>query len=188
MKTKIFLTLLAALSVNPMWATDETEHGKGIFKQRCASCHKIGTVFTGPDLANVDKRRSQDWIIKFVHSSQELIKKGDKDAVALFDQFNKIPMPDHQDLSHSDITSIVEYIKVESMKVLKDASPFKTPVVARANYKPISIKNYWFITVFLVVVGMLVGVLYFAVYTNTLKQAINNKQRDVKISSDAKAA
>jgi len=85
--------------------------GKAIFSTRCAGCHNVNKVVTGPALAGVDQRHSIDWIINFVHSSQTVIKGGDEKAVALFEKFNKIPMPDHPDLTAGNIKSIVEYIK-----------------------------------------------------------------------------
>ena len=69
---------------------------------------------TGPALAGVDQRRSIDWIINFVHSSQTVIKNGDAYAVALYQKFNKVQMPDHPDLSPGDIKNIVAYIKTAS--------------------------------------------------------------------------
>ena len=112
MKIK-FLFIALALSVAAA-AAPPTEEGRTIFTSRCAGCHNINKVLTGPALAGVDKRRSIDWIINFVHSSQTVIKKGDKDAVALFEKFNRIPMPDHADLTPDNIKSIVAYIQSEA--------------------------------------------------------------------------
>lgn len=112
MKTRLlFFFVLIALSV---YATPPAEEGKTIFTARCAACHNVNKVLVGPALAGVDQRRSIDWIINFVQSSQSVIKKGDKDAVALFEKFNKIQMPDHPDLTADNIKSIVEYIQSEA--------------------------------------------------------------------------
>ncbi len=165
-----FLQAIIILSINnSLLATDITEQGKSIFKTRCAACHKIGSVFTGPDLTDVDKRRSVDWIIHFVQSSQTVIKNGNKDATALFEKFNKIQMPDHPDLKEADIKNIVEYIKDESINVAKNTAPFKTPFNSQPNYKPVSSHNYVFIAAYLTLVALLVLVLYIAVHINTIK-------------------
>ena len=95
-------------------AAPPTEDGKAIFTTRCAGCHNVNKTLTGPALAGVDQRRSIDWIVNFVQSSQTVIKNGDKDAVALFEKFNKIPMPDHKDLTADKIRSVVDYIKAEA--------------------------------------------------------------------------
>src|SRR5215208_1973077 len=113
MKIKLlFLTLFATTIV---WAGPPSEEGKAIFTSRCSGCHNINKILTGPALAGVDQRRSIDWIINFVHSSQGVIKSGDKDAVALFEKFNRIPMPDHPDLTADNIKNIVDYIKSEAV-------------------------------------------------------------------------
>ena len=115
-------------------AAPPTEDGKAIFTSRCASCHNVNKPLLGPALAGVDERRSIDWIVNFVQSSQTVIKNGDKDAVALFEKFNKIPMPDHKDLSPDKIKSVVDYIKAEASlakvdtkeKLPPDSSPLTT--------------------------------------------------------------
>src|SRR5688572_6757319 len=98
MKLKIimYLTLgLSMIAINANANPDPPKDGKLIFNSRCAACHNVNQVLTGPALAGVHDRRSMDWIIKFVRSSQAMVKNGDKDAVAIYEKFNKIPMPDH---------------------------------------------------------------------------------------------
>ena len=126
MKAKVILSAIVLFTAFHVFATPPVEEGKTIFSARCAGCHNVNKVVTGPALAGIDERRSIDWIVKFVHSSQTLVKSGDKDAVALFDKFNKIPMPDHTDLTPDKIRSIVEYIKSETVAVTNEG-PFKRP-------------------------------------------------------------
>ncbi|RYF77504.1 MAG: cytochrome c, partial [Chitinophagaceae bacterium] len=114
MKLKLSLFVILLLPAIIALATPPVEEGKSIFTTRCAGCHNISKVLTGPALAGVDQRRSIDWIINFVHSSQTVIKSGDKDATALFAKFNNIQMPDHKDLSEAQIKNVVEYIKTEA--------------------------------------------------------------------------
>jgi cytochrome c551/c552 len=110
---KIFFFTLCLLLTTMSSVADVPKKGKAIFTSRCASCHHVSKVVVGPALGGIDQRRSLDWIVKFVQSSQTAIKSGDKDAVAMFEQFNKVPMPDHKDLSKEDISNIIEYIKSE---------------------------------------------------------------------------
>lgn len=161
----IFTGLLANAYAPPV------EEGKSIFMSRCASCHNVNKVLTGPALAGVHERRSIDWIIQFVNSSQSLIKSGDKDAVAVFEKFNKIPMPDHADLSPGSIKNIVEYIKQES-KLTANAAPFTKPTVSRPDFIPISIsKQPWQFAGLIASVLMLIATLLFAVKVQELKKA-----------------
>ncbi|RKZ06704.1 hypothetical protein DRQ32_10850 [bacterium] len=88
--------------------------GEEIFKKTCSACHTVGRgPLVGPDLAGVTDRRSEEWILEFVTASQALIKSGDADAVAIFEEFNKIPMPD-QSLSSEEFQQLLEYIVANS--------------------------------------------------------------------------
>ena len=170
MKTRIFLLSLFASFCISLNATPPSEEGKTIFTARCAACHNINQQLTGPALAGVYDRRSIDWIIKFVHSSQTVVKSGDQYAVALFEKFNKIPMPDHADLTDDNIKSIVEYVKSES-KTGTDKETFAKPGKLRPNYLPLFIsKDYAFFLGFLAAVGVLIFVLLFAVEVSALKR------------------
>jgi len=84
--------------------------GEDLYKRVCAVCHTINKgKLIGPDLANVHKRHPMEWIIEFVKSSQTMIKSGDTDAVTLFEEYNKIIMPD-PNLSEEQIKAIINFI------------------------------------------------------------------------------
>lgn len=160
------LVLLAAvpLRANPV------EDGKAIFMTRCAGCHNVNKTLTGPALAGVEKRHSIDWIVKFVQSSRTLVQGGDKEAVAIFQQFNSVPMPDHPDLTDENIKSVVEYI--QSAVVVKDTrAPFARPGRRQTMYKPLSLtSDYQVFAVYLLAVALLVGVLLLAVRLRKLHE------------------
>src|SRR6476660_4483018 len=111
---KIRLILFTLLLSATALAAPPAEEGRAIFTARCAACHNVNKVLTGPALAGVDTRHSIDWIVNFVHSSHTVIKSGDPAAVALFNKFNHIQMPDHPDLNAAQIKNVVEYIKTEA--------------------------------------------------------------------------
>jgi mono/diheme cytochrome c family protein len=91
--------------------------GELLFKQKCTACHTVGGgKLIGPDLANMHVRRTEEWIIKFVQASQSVIKSGDTTALAVFNQHNKVVMPD-QDLNANQIKSIIAYIASNSPDV-----------------------------------------------------------------------
>lgn len=98
-------------STGPSTTQRQTDQGQKNFQTLCSVCHTIGGGrLVGPDLQGVSERRSEAWIIRFVQHSQELVAAGDPDAVALFQEFNRIPMPD-QPLSDEEIRGIIGYIR-----------------------------------------------------------------------------
>ena len=98
-----------------------------LFSSKCAACHTIGKGrLVGPDLKNISEQRDNEWLLKFIGSSQTLIKSGDADAIKVYDEYNKLLMPDPL-ISDSEIAQVLNYIKevstgkiVESTQVLVD--------------------------------------------------------------------
>lgn len=173
MKTKITLTVsLLVLIASTVNANPPETEGKNIFMSRCAACHTINKMLTGPPLAGIDERRSIDWIIRFIQSSQSMIKSGDPDAVALFEKFNKIPMPNHPDLTPDNIKSVLAYIKSQSQ------AGGKTVVknINSGKYQPLSLKkDYAFFLGYFVVVIMLIMALLFAVQSNNFQRRMRGQ-------------
>jgi mono/diheme cytochrome c family protein len=160
---------LAAAAVPP------SEEGKAIFTSRCAACHNLNKVLTGPALAGVHERRSMDWIVSFVRSSQSMVKQGDQQAVALFEQFNKIPMPDHTDLTEENIVSIVSYIRESGSQAVQ--APFAKPSRLHPVYLPLSLQeDYGFFLGFFAIVGLLIVVLLFAVQVQQYSRAMRGDE------------
>jgi cytochrome c551/c552 len=105
--------------------------GEALFKKICIACHTINQgKLIGPDLADVHLRRSEEWIIKFVQSSQTVIKNGDPVGTALFEEFNKIPMPDNP-YSATQIRAIIKYIASNSPGVSGDGKNLGTNTAER---------------------------------------------------------
>ena len=93
-----------------------SSNGKDIFETSCSVCHTIGSGrLVGPDLKNVHGRRSDEWIKQFIKSSQSMIQKGNQDAIDIFNEYGKMPMPDHMHFSDSDLALLLNYIKEESI-------------------------------------------------------------------------
>lgn len=172
MKIKFFLSLFILTTIAITTKADPpTDEGKTIFLSRCAACHNVNKTIVGPALTGIDQRRPIDWIINFVHSSQTLVKNGDEYAVKLFEKFNKVPMPDHSDLTNDNIKNIVEYIKSESVVSDDGKAPFAKPSVKRPYYVPLSIRsNYLVFIGYFIVVIVLIMVLLLAVHSNSLRK------------------
>jgi len=112
MKTTHYFFIAAVIFLFfPLISVFAQKNGETIFKETCAACHSIGKgKLIGPDLANIQDRLSEEWIIKFVKSSQTVIKSGDKYADSLFKAYNQIPMPDQPNLTDEQIKGIITYI------------------------------------------------------------------------------
>ena len=151
-------------------AKASVDEGKAIFTTRCASCHNVNKQIVGPALANVEQRRNIDWIINFVHSPKAMITKNDKDAVALYNQFNQVTMPDHTDLSAENIKNVLAYIKTEASSGTTEKAPFATPWKVRPGYKPLSANNYGVMITYVGLVFLLVGLLVAAVYVKEFER------------------
>ncbi|MBN1300647.1 MAG: c-type cytochrome [Melioribacteraceae bacterium] len=88
--------------------------GEKIFQEKCTACHTIGEgKRVGPDLANITQIRDEQWLVKFIKSSQSLINAGDSLAVSVFEENNKVIMPD-QPLNETEIKSVIDYISINS--------------------------------------------------------------------------
>lgn len=180
MKTKFILLAIFFITVALQVLANPPEEGKTIFITQCAACHNVNKVMTGPALAGVDQRRSIDWVIKFVQSSRSLIKSGDKTAMGIFEEFNKVPMPDHPHLTADNIKSIIEYIKSEARPANESDAPFAKPGKRKSNYLPLTIqKDYWFFIGYLLTVGMLIITLLLVVQLKGFKNKHLNQETPV---------
>jgi nitrite reductase (NO-forming) len=87
----------------------EALQAKTNFESKCVACHAISGgagAKIGPDLLGVTKRRTPDWITKFLRSPEEMLAK-DPTAKALLDKY-KVPMP-NQNLSEAEIRGYLKY-------------------------------------------------------------------------------
>jgi mono/diheme cytochrome c family protein len=90
--------------------------GEKLFKANCAACHSIGdNKVVGPGLKGISDRREREWLGKWIINSADLIASGDADANAIFEEYNKVPMPP-QPVSEDDIDAILAYIKTPPVK------------------------------------------------------------------------
>jgi cytochrome c551/c552 len=111
---KVIQSILLTGAIIFCFSLQAQSEGETLFKTTCTACHKLSNArLVGPGLANVHKKRSEEWIINFVKSSQTLINSGDADAVAIFEEYNKIVMPD-QPFTDDQIRGIINYIAENS--------------------------------------------------------------------------
>ena len=81
---------MATMAQDPAAAggTGDVAHGKDIFTNNCANCHKTDNVrLIGPGLAGVETRHSLAWIVKWVNNPDAMIAS-DADAKKLFADYS----------------------------------------------------------------------------------------------------
>lgn len=78
------------------------------FESKCLACHSVGQgKKLGPDIAGVTKRRSDDWLAKWMKSPEKMLET-DADAKAMLKEYNNIPMP-NQNISDAEIRQFIKY-------------------------------------------------------------------------------
>jgi hypothetical protein len=103
----LFLTVIFAFSLNLFAQTD----GAQIFKTNCISCHTIGGGrLIGPDLEGVSKKRNADWLKQWINSSSDFIASGDADAIAIFEEYNKVAMTSFY-FEDEDMDALLAYLE-----------------------------------------------------------------------------
>jgi mono/diheme cytochrome c family protein len=108
------LAFLLFFSINLSAQEGDAANGEKIFKSVCAACHKLDKKLVGPALQGITERRDQDWLIAWIKDSPGLIKSGDKLAIQVFEENNKLPMTANPQLSDQDIIDVLAYTKGES--------------------------------------------------------------------------
>ena len=96
------------------------QDGAAIFQQNCAACHKLGMRVERPDLIGVNEKSNAEWLIVFIKSSSTMIKAGDANVVAIFEEFNNKMMNDQLHLNDDEIRSIMAYLKLESLCIITE--------------------------------------------------------------------
>lgn len=108
--TKLIFTLALGILIQNAFA----QTGADFYKAYCVRCHTIGNGnLVGPDLKGTMKKYDEQWLIKWIRSSQTLINEGDEKAKALFEKYNELQMADN-DLTDDEIKSIIVYVDEQS--------------------------------------------------------------------------
>ena len=109
----ISLAFLLFFSLNLSAQEADVANGEKLFKTVCAACHKLDKKLVGPALKGITEIREQDWLIAWIKDSPAMIESGDKLAIQVFEENNKLPMIANPQLSDQDIIDILEYTKGE---------------------------------------------------------------------------
>ena len=83
--------------------------GKKLFNANCAACHKLNKKAVGPALKGVSAKYDKEWLYSWIKNSAAMIKEGDAQAVAIWEEYNKTAMNAFPQLSNADIDNIIAY-------------------------------------------------------------------------------
>ncbi len=149
------------------------EDGEKLYKANCTACHMIDKKLIGPPLLGISEKYSEEWLIKWIKNSSEMIASGDPQAVAIYEEYNKSPMTAFLHFSDEDVLNILAYI--EAAPSMKEALVGSSETVGEAVLESES-SDYVLLAIFLVLLLFVAG-LWKA--KNMLKVAAKEKPQDL---------
>lgn len=114
-KKLLTIALVFFLSFGAINAQDAAKGGS-LFEINCQSCHKVHQKVVGPALAGVYDKYEAEWLYSWIKNSQAMVKAGDPQAVAIYNEYNQQLMTAFPTFSNEDIDNVIEYIRVETDK------------------------------------------------------------------------
>ena len=119
--------IILLLAISTSVTAQNIEEGEKLYKANCTACHQIDNKLIGPALRGVSDKYSEEWLIKWIKNSAELIASGDADAIAIYEEYNKSPMTAFPYFSDDDVRNILAYV---------EQAPEKQAVAATASAAP----------------------------------------------------
>ncbi len=170
----IFSSLIIFLfTISISASAQNTEEGEKLYKANCTACHHIDNKLIGPALRGVSDKYSEEWLIKWIKNSAEMIAAGDPDAIAIWEEYNKSPMTAFPYFSDDDVRNILAYI---------EQAPEKQAVVATTSVDGGALivedqtSDYLILTIAIVLLLAIAGLWKIK---NTLKEVAGEKSEDL---------
>ena len=170
----IFSSLIILLfAVSATVSAQNVEEGEKLYKANCTACHQIDNKLIGPALRGVSDKYSEEWLIKWIKNSAEMIATGDPDAIAIWEEYNKSPMTAFPYFSDDDVKNILAYI---------EQAPEKQAVVATTSVDGGAIvvedqtSDYVILTIAIVLLLVISGLWKIK---NTLKEVAGEESEDL---------
>ncbi|HLG40016.1 MAG TPA: cytochrome c [Chitinophagaceae bacterium] len=177
------LTITLILFSGIRTSANDVVAGEELFKQLCAACHSIGKGrLVGPDLANIDQRRPQEWIYKFIKSSQSVIKSGDQYADSLFRAYNQIIMPDQPALVETQLNDVLAYI---TTKRAAPASPTSVVATEQIDRTIVNKQDNLFTQTNLILLGVILFMLCVLWFLSRINKNLSDKLMDYYSSNES---
>ena len=105
---RIFLVavLLPSLSISQ---EADIQAGKSLFNANCAACHQLNRKAVGPALSGVTEKYDKEWLYSWIRNGTQMIKDGDPQAVAIWEEYNRAVMTNYPQFSDEQIDNILAY-------------------------------------------------------------------------------
>ena len=98
--------LLPSLSISQ---EADIQAGKSLFNANCAACHQLNRKAVGPALSGVSQKYDREWLYKWIKNGTQMIKDGDPQAVAIWEEYNRAVMTNYPQFSNEQIDNILAY-------------------------------------------------------------------------------
>ena len=105
---RIFLVALLLPSLSISQEAD-IQAGKSLFNANCAACHQLNRKAVGPALSGVTEKYDREWLYKWIKNGTQMIKDGDPQAVAIWEEYNRAVMTNYPQFSNEQIDNILAY-------------------------------------------------------------------------------
>ena len=148
----------------------DIDAGASLYKANCTSCHYMGPYekkLIGPGLnAEILDKYSREWLYDWIRNSSELIESGDKQAVAIYEEFNKAVMTAFPQFSNEDIDNILAYIEQGPEEEVVEIAAVQTVEATETSQ-----------TTLFIILALVLGNLILLIYVkNVLKTAAGVKK------------
>jgi mono/diheme cytochrome c family protein len=87
----------------------DIQAGKALFNINCAACHQLNRKAVGPALRGVTEKYDKEWLYNWIKNGTQMIKDGDPQAVAIWEEYNRAVMTNYPQFSNEQIDNILAY-------------------------------------------------------------------------------
>ena len=106
-KRILLVTLL--LPISSISQEADIQAGKSLFNANCAACHQLNRKAVGPALSGVTEKYDKEWLYSWIRNGTQMIKDGDPQAVAIWEEYNRAVMTNYPQFSDEQIDNILAY-------------------------------------------------------------------------------
>ena len=104
----VIIGILTSITASAQ-SDEAVQAGKKLFNANCAACHKLNKRAVGPALRGISSKYDREWLYSWIKNSTAMVKSGDAQAVAIYEEYNGSVMTSFQQFSNDDIDNIIAY-------------------------------------------------------------------------------